>query len=229
MINNERVFEAYTGGVGLQEIYCDNNKILNDLGGGVDPSEAADGVYILNSDNGRLYGTEEWTEGKNDNVAGIVLLDGETRTCIALEDVNESTWCEPGVGTIAFYTTSDINEAEKIYRGDDASNQYINKFGLNQYSAVGRCWTYPFKHKFGGYLGSTGEWISIMNRVLEINAFMEYVGRNPIQTTSKYWTSIQYGKNDAWVADLNKGIITMYQVSYLARVRPFSRFKGAIV
>lgn len=34
MINNERISEAYTGGVGLQEVYCDNNQILNDLGGG---------------------------------------------------------------------------------------------------------------------------------------------------------------------------------------------------
>lgn len=197
--------------------------------GGVDPTDADDGIYILNADDKRLYLTEQWEEGKNDNVAGIVLLDGETRTCIALEDVNESTWGEPGVGTIALYTTSDINKAKTIYLGDDASNQYINKFGLMQYSAVGRCWTYPFKHKFGGYLGSTGEWILVMNHILKINSFIEYVGGNVIQTTSKYWTSVQYDKNDAWIADLNKQTITMYQVSFLARVRPFSRFKGAIV
>lgn len=197
--------------------------------GGVDPYEAVDGIYILNAKDERLYSMDKWPEGDNEDVAGIVLLDGETRTCIALEDVNESTWGEPGVGTIAFYTTSDINKAKTIYLGDDASNQYINKFGLMQYSAVGRCWTYPFKHKFGGYLGATGEWISVMNHISEINSFIEYVGGNVIQTTSKYWTSVQYDKTDAWVADLNKQTITMYQVSFLARVRPFSRFKGAIV
>lgn len=34
MINNERVTEAYTGGVGLNEVYHDDVQILNDFGGG---------------------------------------------------------------------------------------------------------------------------------------------------------------------------------------------------
>lgn len=33
MINNDRITEAYTRGVGLDEVYHDNTQILNDLGG----------------------------------------------------------------------------------------------------------------------------------------------------------------------------------------------------
>lgn len=33
-INNERIAEAYTGGVGINEVYHDNIQILNDLVGG---------------------------------------------------------------------------------------------------------------------------------------------------------------------------------------------------
>lgn len=31
MINNYRITEAYTGGIGLNEVYCNNNQILNYL------------------------------------------------------------------------------------------------------------------------------------------------------------------------------------------------------
>ena len=188
-----------------------------------DTAFVPDGVYILHETLG-VKGVEGWNPKNNDGVVGILVVEGEHKIVVALEDSPENlTWSEKR-GLIN-QPVDELEDAESDFNGE----MYCRRLDSPDFPAAYYCLNY----KKGGrnwYLPSSGELWLIYNHLEEIQNALSIVGGQKFVTTwdegvPVYWSSTESSAPNAWNLGLSIG--TLYwrgKVSGSVKVRPVSAF-----
>ena len=198
-----------------------NNDELTNV---ADTAFVPDGVYILHDTLG-IKTVEEWNSKNNDGVVGILLIEGEHRIVVALEDSPKNlSWakkCE-----LVNQPIGELEDAKFDFNGE----YYCQKLDSPDFPAAYYCLNY----KKGGrnwYLPSSGELWMIYNHLEEIQNALSIVGGQKFDTTFDdgvpvYWSSTEYSTTYAWYLYLSVGHLGYdTKVSGINKVRPVSKFK----
>ena len=198
-----------------------NNDELTNV---ADTAFVPDGVYILHDTLG-IKTVEEWNSKNNDGVVGILLIEGEHRIVVALEDSPKNlSWakkCE-----LVNQPIGELEDAKFDFNGE----YYCQKLDSPDFPAAYYCLNY----KKGGrnwYLPSSGELWMIYNHLEEIQNALSIVGGQKFVTTFDdgvpvYWSSTEYSATYAWYLYLSVGHLGYdTKVSGINKIRPVSKFK----
>ena len=209
----EKVLESFTKKV--------SRKNSSDL---VPDIDYPDGVYILHDTLG-VKGVEGWNPRNNYGVVGILVVEGEHKIVVALEDSPENlTWSEKR-GLIN-QPVDDLEDAESDFNGEI----YCKRLDSPDFPAAYYCKTYN-KGNRNWYLPSSGELWLIYNHLEEIQNALSIVGGQKLITTwdkdvPVYWSSTEPSAANAWCLTLNNGRLTYWRnkVIHSLKVRPVSNF-----
>ena len=183
-----------------------------------------DGVYILHETLG-IKTVEEWNSKNNDGVVGILLIEGEHRIVVALEDSPKNLSWAKKRGLIN-QPIEELEDAKFDFNGE----MYCRKLDSPDFPAAYYCLNY----KKGGrkwYPPSSGELWMIYNHLEEIQNALSIVGGQKFVTTFDdgvpvYWSSTEYSTTYAWYLYLSVGHLGYdTKVSGINKVRPVSKFK----
>ena len=189
-----------------------------------DTAFVPDGVYILHETLG-IKTVEEWNSKNNDGVIGILLIEGEHRIVVALEDSLENlSWakkCE-----LVNQPIGELEDAKFDFNGE----YYCQKLDSPDFPAAYYCLNY----KKGGrnwYLPSSGELWMIYNHLEEIQTALDTVGGQKFDTSymdsvTVYWSSTEGCATSAFYLNFCYGYLgnRYYKVISTLKVRPVSKF-----
>ena len=209
----EKVLESFTKKV--------SRKNSSDL---VPDIDYPDGVYILHDTLG-VKSVEGWNSRNNYGVVGILVVEGEHKIVVALEDSPENlTWSEKR-GLIN-QPVGELEDAESDFNGEI----YCKRLDSPDFPAAYYCKTYN-KGGRSWYLPSSGELWMIYHHLEEIQNALETVGGQKLITTwdegvPTYWSSTESSTMDAWSLLLTQGRLYYWddKVGDIAKVRPVSNF-----
>ena len=199
-----------------------NNDELTNV---ADTAFVPDGVYILHDTLG-IKTVEEWNSKNNDGVVGILLIEGEHRIVVALEDSPKNlSWakkCE-----LVNQPIGELEDAKFDFNGE----YYCQKLDSPDFPAAYYCLNY----KKGGrnwYLPSSGELWMIYNHLEEIQNALSIVGGQKFDTNwdeglPVYWSSTEGCATNAWLLYLFDGYLDNWnnKVNSSDKARPVSKFK----
>ena len=199
-----------------------NNDELTNV---ADTAFVPDGVYILHDTLG-IKTVEEWNSKNNDGVVGILLIEGEHRIVVALEDSPKNLSWAKKRGLIN-QPIEELEDAKFDFNGE----YYCQKLDSPDFPAAYYCLNY----KKGGrkwYLPSSGELWMIYNHLEEIQTSLETVGGKRFVTSwayggvPVYWSSTENSATNAWDLNLSNGYLHHwnYKVINSFKVRPVSKF-----
>ena len=196
-----------------------NNDELTNV---ADTAFVPDGVYILHDTLG-IKTVEEWNSKNNDGVVGILLIEGEHRIVVALEDSPKNLSWAKKRGLIN-QPIEELEDAKFDFNGE----YYCQKLDSPDFPAAYYCLNY----KKGGrnwYLPSSGELWMIYNHLEKIQNALSIVGGQKLVTTwdeGFYWSSTEYSATYAWYLYLSVGHLGYdTKVSGINKIRPVSKFK----
>lgn len=78
--------------------------------------------------------------------------------------------------------------------------------------------TLPSGKTSGWYVPSEGELVKLYNVISKVNASLRTLG-NPILSSSEYWSSGEYGGNNAWAVTMVNGYMSNISKTYRCNVR----------
>lgn len=146
--------------------------------------DAEDGVYILDSNN-NLVTTSEWN---TENTAlGVAVIDGVNKFVITKQDATAEAinWGEDEIDSSLRNCITVEAAASDIDGVYNTSKLYKNSTNAASYCSGNT------------YLGSAGEWVSVLNNLEAVNAALELIEGAPLDAES-YWTSTEYDAEQAW-------------------------------
>ena len=183
-----------------------------------------DGVYILHETLG-VKMVKGWDSKNNDGVVGILLVEGDHKIVVALEDSPKNLhWSTKR--EIVNQSVEELEDAKSDFNGE----MYCRKLNSPDFPAAYYCKTYN-KGNRNWYLPSSGELWLIYNHLEEIQNALSIVGGQKFVTTwdedvPVYWSSTEYSAAGAWYLYLSVGHLGYdTKVSGINKVRPVSKFK----
>ena len=191
-----------------------------------------DGVYILHETLG-VKMVKGWDSKNNDEVVGILLVEGDHKIVVALEDSPENRhWSTKR--EIVNQSVEELEDAESDLNGE----YYCQKLNSPDFPAVYYCLSYK-KRGRSWYLPSSGELWLIYRHLEEIQNALETVGGHKLVTTwddgvPVYWSSTERSatlananSTLAWTLGLNGGGLLSWSTKVIGilKVRPVSKFK----
>ena len=184
----------------------------------------SNGVYILHDTLG-LKGVEGWNPRNNYGVVGILVVEGEHKIVVAIEDSPEKLiWSKKR--ELINEPIEKLEESESDFNGEIYcrrldSPDFPDAYYCKTYNKGGRNW----------YLPSSGELWMIYSHFDEIQNALSIVGGQKLITTwdegdPVYWSSTEGSVRDVWLLSLHSGRIYYwtYKVSGIFKVRPVSKF-----
>ncbi len=206
----EKVLESFTKKV--------SRKNSSDL---VPDIDYPDGVYILHDTLGVIT-VDGWNPRNNYGVVGILVVEGEHKIVVALEDSPENlTWSEKR-GLIN-QPVDELEDAQNDFNGE----LYCQKLNSPDFPAAYYCKTYN-KGGRNWYLPSSGELWLIYQHLEEIQNALSIVRGQRFVTvrgedTTVYWSSTEDSAMHAWAMGI--GSIGWYnKIGDRCKVRPVSNF-----
>ena len=190
-----------------------------------------DGVYILHETLG-VKMVKGWDSKNNDGVVGILLVEGDHKIVVALEDSPKNLhWSTKR--EIVNQPVEELEDAESDFNGE----YYCQKLNSPDFPAVYYCLSYK-KRGRSWYLPSSGELWLIYRHLEEIQNALETVGGHKLVTTwddgvPVYWSSTECSatlananSTLAWTLGLNGGGLLSRSTKVIGtlKVRPVSKF-----
>ena len=210
----EKVLESFTKKVSRKN----SSDLVSDI-------DYPDGVYILHDTLG-VKTVDGWNPRNNYGVVGILVVEGEHKIVVALEDSPENlTWSEKLKQVNQ--PVKEFEEAESDFNGE----MYCRKLNSPDYPAAYYCKTYN-KGNRSWYLPSLGELRLIYNHLEEIQNALSIVGGQKFVTSwdikdiPVYWSSTELSAENAYPLYFD-GCQLLYwrgKVSGIGKVRPVSNF-----
>ena len=215
----EKVLESFTKKVSRKN----SSDLISDI-------DYPDGVYILHDTLG-VKTVDGWNSENNNGVVGILVVEGEHKIVVALEDSPENlTWSEKLKQVNQ--PVKELEEAESDFNGE----MYCRKLNSPDYPAAYYCKTYN-KGGRNWYLPSLGELRLIYNHLEEIqNALSIVEGQKFVTSWDEnnvpvYWSSTELSAENAYPLYFD-GCQLLYcqllywrgKVSNSGKVRPVSNF-----
>ena len=161
-----------------------------------------DGVYILHDTLG-VKSVEGWNPRNNYGVVGILVVEGEHKIVVALEDAPKTlTWSvakKPGL----INRSMDFDEARTDFDGEQHCE--ILNYNIAGHPAARYCLRYK-KGKRKWHLPSSGELLMVYNHLEDVQTALGVVGGQVFETIWSadyccepiYWSSTEYNQNFAW-------------------------------
>lgn len=167
------------------------------------PACAPNGVYILSTD-GKLYDPNTWTSG-TENAVGVALIADDCRIVISPDEEKTLPWYNDSNVLIPnVFTSNDMEIAKFDFGGQENTHAAVGYLSQLEdadigpddltASALGYCAQYTFKNGKHGYLGSVGEWMTIIKHEAQIDNALSKIGSWLSHGTidgTPYWTSTQ--------------------------------------
>lgn len=158
------------------------------------PTLLKKGVFIQHID-GTLYRGWEWAEKgfSGDEANGVAVISDEASLVVAKDSLGEIPWSSKPNVLIDGVTTADSYDIAMNYNNGVEDTAKIAAFDPD--SAAAKCANYTFPNGQKGYLPSLRE-IRMMGGC---NEALELIGGAPIdEDGTYYWSSIQWGAEEAW-------------------------------
>ena len=183
-----------------------------------------DGVYILHETLG-VKMVKGWDSKNNDGVVGILLVEGDHKIVVALEDSPKNLhWSTKR--EIVNQPVEELEDAESDFNGE----YYCQKLNSPDFPAVYYCLSYK-KRGRSWYLPSSGELWLIYRHLEEIQNALSIVGGQKLITTwdegiPVYWSSTEYSATHAWYLNLHNSYLHGWYGKVIGngKVRPISKF-----
>lgn len=217
--------KAYVGSSEVDKIYLGSELVWQALEPGIPVEGAPNGVYILHT-NGTLYTRDQWKTSYNQDAVGVALITDNCKFVISpTESDNELIWSSNSELVDNVTSTTVESEAVEDYDGIYNTDGITSKYGNGNDYAAGWCKRHTFKNGKNGYLGSLGEFMQILNNILDINDCMDYIGGEIINinsSTADYYASTQYNASRAWVINFSTKDTFASTKTSKEIVRPFA-------
>ena len=217
------------GAVEVTAAYLNNTQVY--------PVKPPNGIYIQNSD-GTLYHTDSWNIYNSSlSARGIAVITDNCQFVLALFNANSSTYKWGGYNTTItdITTTTDIDLAKNDYDGEAQTDAILNQLGNSTIDAPAAAWCrkYPFPiykspddddpEFYYGYLGAAGEWQAVLDNKNDIDAAIELVDGDTLNST--YWTSTQYSSTSSWIMYLTLSKLQVQSKKNDMYIRAFGQLK----
>ena len=210
----EKVLESFTKKVSRKN----SSDLISDI-------DYPDGVYILHDTLG-VKTVDGWNPRNNYGVVGILVVEGEHKIVVALEDSPKNLLWSKKWGKVN-QPVDEFEEAESDFNGE----MYCRKLNSPDYPAAYYCKTYN-KGNRSWYLPSLGELWLIYNHLEEIQTALSIVGGQKFVTSwdikdiPVYWSSTELSATNAYPLyfDGNQLLYWRGKVSNSGKVRPVSKF-----
>ena len=180
--------------------------VLQD-GGGYNPSDAPNGIYIAHTD-GKLYLPDNWNTAENNNAVGVALKSSNCSFIIAPERLDKIIWGGHGLtipGCVNIVGSSTATDFE----GKQNTDALVSYIGTSKTYAALYCYNYTFKNGAKGYLPAKSEIYEAYLNKTAVDDCMALIGGVPMTDTEsslfRIWTSTQNGANNAWAQDWKYG------------------------
>ena len=215
------------------ELFCLEEKVLESFTKKVSRKNSSDlvsdinypdGVYILHETLG-VRTVNEWNPKNNNGVVGILVVEGEHKIVVALEDSPENlTWSKKR--KLINQPVDEFEDAETDFNGE----MYCQKLDSPDFPAAYYCKTYN-KGGRSWYLPSSGELWMIYNHLEEIQNALSIVGGQKLianwdKEFPEYLSSTECSVVGAWALDIYDVYLDngYSKVSDSGKVRPVSNF-----
>ena len=206
----EKVLESFTKKVSRKN----SSDLVSDI-------DYPDGVYILHETLG-VRTVNEWNPKNNNGVVGILVVEGEHKIVVALEDSPENlTWSKKR--KLINQPVDEFEDAETDFNGE----MYCQKLDSPDFPAAYYCKTYN-KGGRNWYLPSSGELWLIYQHLEEIQNTLSIVRGQRFVTvrgedTPVYWSSTEDSAMHAWAMGIGS-IGWCNKIGDRYKVRPVSNF-----
>ena len=213
---------------GLEESFTKkiSRKKNNELISKSDTAFVPDGVYILHDTLG-VKSVEGWNPKNNYGVVGILVVEGEHKIVVALEESPENLTWSNEYRRLINQPVDKLEDAKSDFNGEI----YCRRLETPDFPAAYYCKTYN-KGGINWYLPSSGELWMIYNHLDEIQNALSIVGGQKFITTwdedvfPVYWSSTEFSATRAWRLQLFDAHLYGWtsKVSGIFKVRPVSNF-----
>lgn len=177
-------------------------------------NELADGIYIVCMNNEVVKYTGPETATKNDAI-GIGVKLGSKSLIVGLTDAADTA-------TQRCTLTTEAGGTRFFKSHTDAVADWDGKAGTDDLRKI---LNPSIKMDAGQYIPSLGQMYFILCHLKAINEALEFVGGQPLNIDSWYWSSTSYSAISAWGLYLYDGLATSHtKATYQRRVRPVSAF-----
>ena len=210
----ENVLESFTKKVSRKN----SSDLVSDI-------DYPDGVYILHETLG-VRTVDGWNPRNNYGAVGILVVEGEHKIVVALEDApGKLTWSKKYGLINQSVDFDELEDAESDFNGE----YYCRKLDSPDFPAAYYCKTYN-KGSRNWYLPSSGELRLICNHFKEIQNALSIVGGQKLVATwgkdvPEYLSSTESSPGTVWALDFSDDYLDGYdKVSNSGKVRPVSNF-----
>ncbi len=161
-----------------------------------------DGVYILHDTLG-VKSVEGWNPRNNYGVVGILVVEGEHKIVVALEDAPKTLTWSVAKNRGLINRSMDFDEARTDFDGEQHCE--ILNYNIAGHPAARYCLRYK-KGKRKWHLPSSGELLMVYNHLEDVQTALGVVRGQVFETIWSadyccepiYWSSTEYNQNFAW-------------------------------